>query len=597
MNTKIIRIGFFVHFVFFCFSALGQQRFLNNQRMWNDMMFNPAKIVQTHGFAIYANHRQQYYTLGSQSPYLFLFGGKSNLPTHYSQNMLFSQARKKTVYNFAVGGYYIHSYTGGVYDQNEISGQFGFQVKLNQKLAIPFQFDQFNLGLGIKGINNRYRGNSIYNLYDQNDPEFTGFQVSNKYAISVIPGIQYINSRIMLDALYTFGPKDQTFGSLTVMGVNGLNNYFSQLALRVNYFGNPNCQVAINKVQGLGWGFNNSWALNYGVNVFLGKKFVSSSSIATSPGVYVGLIYHNSGNALKNSSNKSKPEWTNNFSGSLNIIDANLNTLPLGPSAELGLMYQRNSKICECDRIYDQFLTLKKDISSLSKMKELLSNFKDTCDKNQRSDYEKSFSEYSNKMSTTIKKVEEDINTNTPENINVCKIGNQQWAVENLSEYGRFGITLITSEAEWAKLSPEEACCCYFEFNEKNKSYGVFYNAIALKSIMNELKSANSKYNEFRIAGDSDWEKVIKFSKINKTVNNLYNCEGRNNSTLNLKPSGYFDEEWISPEGGEIGYWIGEKYSLRLNCNAKEELMLDSSFNDTDDRTIYGAYLIRLIKK
>jgi hypothetical protein len=595
MTIKINQSTVFVCSLLFCFAAYSQQRFLNNQRMWNDMMFNPAKIVQTHGYAMYANHRQQYYTLGSQSPYLFLIGGKANLPTPYSQNMLFSQARKKTVYNFAVGGYYVHSYTGGVYDQNEISGQFGFQVKLNQKLANPSQFDQFNLGLGVKGINNRYRGNSIYNLYDQNDPEFTSLQVSNKYAISVIPGIQYINSRIMLDALYTFGPKDQTFGSLTVMGGNGLNNYFSQLAFRVNYFGNPNCQVAINKIQGLGWGFNNSWALNYGVNVFLGKKFVSSSSIATNPGVYVGLIYHNSGNALKNSSNKSKPEWTNNFSGSLNILDANLNTLPLGPSAELGLMYQRNSQVCECDRIYDKFTTIQNDVNSLSEMKALFSSFKSKCEN--KSDYKKSYKNYSGGMSDEIMKIEEELNANKPLDINICQIGKQQWACENLSEYGKFGITLVSSEAEWAKVSSKKACCCYFEFNENNKGYGVFYNALALKNIMNQISSPDSKYHEFRIADISDWEKVMNFSVKNKTVNNLYNCDGRSNSTLNLKPSGYFDEVWYSPLDGFMGYWVGNNITMALDCNSKGEPMFDTSFDGTDDRSIYGAYLIRLIKK
>ena len=595
MTINFFQRSTFIISLLFCVATYGQQRFLNNQRMWNDMMFNPAKIVQTHGYAIYANHRQQYYTLGSQSPYLFLIGGKANLPTPtYSQNMLFSQSRRKTVYNFAVGGYYIHSYTGGVYDQNEISGQFGFQVKLKQKLANPSQFDQFNIGLGVKGINNRYRGNSIYNLYDQNDPEFTSLQVSNKYAISVIPGIQYVNSTIMLDALYTFGPKDQTFGSLTIMGGNGLENYLSQLALRVNYFGNPNCQVSINKIQGLGWGLNKSWALNYGVNVFLGKKFVSSSSVATNPGIYIGLIYQNSGEAKKKSANFKDPERANNFSGSLNILDANLNTLPLGPSAELGLMFQRNTHICECDRIYDKFVTIKDDKNALSEMKALYSSFNSKCTKR---DYSSSFKKYNEGMKNEIAKIEEELNETRPVELSVCQIGNQQWVCENLSEFGKFGITLVSSEAEWTKLSAKKACCCYFEFNEKNKGYGIFYNAIALKYIMNELTSSNGNYNEYKIADTSDWEKLMNFSVKNKTVNNLYNCDGRSNSTLNLKPTGYFDEVWYRPEEGFMGYWVGENISMALDCNAKGEPMFDSSFEGTDDRSLYGAFLIRLIKK
>ena len=595
MTIKIIQRTVLVFTLLLCFAAYGQQRFLNNQRMWNDMMFNPAKIVQTHGYAIYANHRQQYYTLDSQSPYLFLIGGKANLPTPtYSQNMLFSQSRRKTVYNFAVGGYYIHSYTGGVYDQNEISGQFGFQVKLKQKLANPSQFDQFNIGLGVKGINNRYRGNSIYNLYDQNDPEFTSLQVSNKYAISVIPGIQYVNSTIMLDALYTFGPKDQTFGSLTIMGGNGLENYFSQLALRVNYFGNPNCQVSINKIQGLGWGFNESWALNYGVNVFLGKKFVSSSSVATNPGIYIGLIYQNSGEAKKKSANYKDPERVNNFSGSLNILDANLNTLPLGPSAELGLMFQRNTQICECDRIYDKFKSIDENPSSLTELKSLWTEFKSKCD---NYNYRTSFLKYNDGMKKTIDKIDSKINAQQQEGTNVCTIEKQQWDRKNFEQFGKFGITLVNNEEDWIELSPKQACCCYYQFDEKNKNYGVFYNALALKKVMNAIKIENSDYSDFRIANYKDWKTLMETSKQKKSIDNLYNCDRKSTSSLNLFPTGFYDSDWLSADDGSMGYWVGENATVALDCNAKGELMLDELYSGTDDRSIYGAYLIRLIKK
>ena len=179
----------------------------------------------------------------------------------------------------------------------------------------------------------------------------------------------------------------------------------------------------------------------------------------------------------------------------------------------------------------------------------------------------------------------------------ICNIGNQEWSCDNLSEFGKFGITLVTSEAEWAKLSAKKACCCYFEFNEKNKGYGLFYNALALKNIMNELSTSNSIYSEYRIANSYDWEQMMSFSRYNNTVNNLYNCDGQSNSTLNLKPTGYFDEVWYRPEEGFMGYWVGENITMALDCNAKGERMIDSSFEGTDDRSIYGAYLIRLIKK
>ena len=85
-------------------TSYSQQRFLNNQRSWNDMMFNPAKIMETHGISIYTIHRQQYLGLGSNSPYITIIGGKANLPVHYSFNMLNSELKKRRNYNYAVGG-------------------------------------------------------------------------------------------------------------------------------------------------------------------------------------------------------------------------------------------------------------------------------------------------------------------------------------------------------------------------------------------------------------------------------------------------------------------------------------------------------------
>ena len=279
MNKAIIKVIWFLYIGLILTSRLyGQQRFLNNQRMWNDMMFNPAKIVETHGFSIYANHRQQYYSLGAQSPYLFIIGGKANLTTHYSQNMLYSQQKYKRNLNIALGGYYTNSFTGGVFDQNEICGQFGLQLKLNQKLVNPTDFDQLNFGISVKGLNNRYRGNSIFNLYDQNDPQFTGEQVTNKFAFSVMPGIQYINKSIALDAVFTFGPTDQQFGSITIMGSQKLDNFFNRLAFRVNYFGNPNCQIALNKIQELS---NNKWEFIYIATNQDVKKVGHSMGIST----------------------------------------------------------------------------------------------------------------------------------------------------------------------------------------------------------------------------------------------------------------------------------------------------------------------------
>jgi hypothetical protein len=592
MTEKITKTIILLVALFIVQGAFGQQRFLNNQRLWNDMMFNPAKILETQGLAIYANHRQQYYNMGSQSPYLFIIGGKANLPTHYSQNMLYSDDKKKlkSIYNYAIGGYYIHSYTGGVYDQNEICGQFGVQLKLNQKLVNPTDFDQLNFGISVKGINNRYRGNSIFNLYDLNDPQFTGVQVTNKFAFSVMPGIQYINKSIALDAVYTFGPTDQQFGSITIMGSQNLDNYFNRLAFRVNYFGNPNCQIAVNKIQELSWGINKSWAINYGVNLFIGAKFVSSSSVFTNPGIYLGLIYKTIGRDRKIGKLAKSPLRYNSFTGCINIFDGNLSTIALGPSAELGLMYQRNTKICECDRMYDQFSVLSNKKGNLAELKEIENTFSKNC---KTDTYENSFMEFSQRMRQAIKEKEEELNANIATELVTCTIGDQEWYCKNLDIYSNLGVSLITSEAEWKKKSPKSACCCYLEFKESNKKYGLFYNAAALKLISN-----SGELKDFRVANNNDWEILVENAKKNGTINQLYNCDGKTNSAFNLFPTGYYDEEWFTPEmDPSMAYWMGEESVKFLYCNEKENPTTDILFSEMEDRIKYCAFLIRIIKK
>jgi hypothetical protein len=345
----------FVCCVFLNFTY-GQQRFINNLRLFNDMMMNPAKIMENHGFSIYASHRQQFWKLGQNSPRVTVVGAKFNLKTIYSQNMLYNyKKRYGNNYNYAIGGYYINSFTGGVFQQNEICGQFGVQWKLGQTLDNPTKFKQLNLGISIKGINNRYAANSIY-LYDQNDPMFNATVITNKYAISAVPGVQFINDAIHIDGFYTFGTKDQQFASLTFMGSPKLEGFLNQSAFRVNYFGNPNVQLSFNKIHDLGSGSSNQvWSFNYGVSAFLGQKFGSNSSIVTNPGLFFGILYRTEGSPYKRTADFKKPSRKNVFKGAVNLFDANLNTIALGPSAEAGLVYSNNSEICECDRIYSKF--------------------------------------------------------------------------------------------------------------------------------------------------------------------------------------------------------------------------------------------------
>ncbi|MBM3164967.1 MAG: hypothetical protein FJZ80_05840 [Bacteroidetes bacterium] len=575
-------------------SLIGQQRFLNNQRLWNDLMFNPAKIVEVHGINVYTLHRQQYYTLRSQSPYLFMLGGKANLPMPYSQNMLYSEKNYTRNYNLAVGGYYIHSFTGGVYDQNEIAGQFGFQLKLHQEMSNPSKFDQLNFGISIKGINNRYRGNSGLYLYDSNDPQFMSQQATNKFTISAIPGVQYKNHNLTLDAFHTFGPKDQHFTSLSVMGSSELDNYLAQLAFRINYFGSTNYQVSLNKIQHLNRG-KQLWALNYGANLFIGKKTTGNSSILSNPGIYIGIVFTKSTNPKKttraktSNDNYKEAQHAHLFSGSVNVFDANWNTISLGPSTEVGLMYQRNTKVCECDRIYDQFLAVtntlvkRKEEIDIEEAKELELKFETECRKSY-GDYEKFIAKMREKTSSLKPSQQIDFDTTTKDMFGT------RWLDHNLDYIGS-GIKLITNLEEWKELNQKaenSPWCCYVDFDAKNKNKGLLYNEVAFELLS---KDVNLKERGFKIANGSDWTDLWDEATEINQVNSLFNCDGSSTSVYNLN----FEDVTCFESGGfyvnnNASYWVGELKELkRVSCSLKRKLK-------TDFPSESSAYLIRLVK-
>lgn len=591
--TNFIKNKFLILFLYFISAsfAISQQRFINNLRLWNDMMMNPAKIMENHGTSIYLSHRQQFWRLGATSPNVTIIGGKTNLSTYYSQNLLHSQKNRNFNYNYAIGGYYIHSYTGGVYEQNEICGQFGIQWKLKQTRDRPHFYDQINAGISIKGINNRYRGNSIY-LYDKYDPVYSSAIASNKYAISVVPGIQYVNDKIQLDGFYTFGPKDQQFASLTIMGSSELTNFFNKAAFRINYFGNPNCQLSFNKVHDLGWGISNQvWSLNYGTNIFIGKKFASNSSFFSNPGIFLGIIYKNSGKPSKKKADYRTPMYQNLFSGVINLVDANLNTIALGPSAEAGFMYSRNSSICECDRIYDRFIVPEaKKIENLETLKSYESEFISKC---KNSEYGKGYNKYIEQIRKIISDLEEDAKSKQALTFESCMINGQEWHCQDLSFTE--GITFVSSQAEWDKLSPTKACYCYINFDERYKNNGFLYNSKAYKVISN---NTNLKKSGFRVAEKQDWDKLFNNAKKNRNTELLYNCDGRSANGFNLKPSGYYDQdEWYTPDMGQANYWVSEENVYGFQCESKGEIMPDEIETDLlKNRIEKSAFLIRIIK-
>jgi hypothetical protein len=558
-------------------------------------MFNPAKIVEYNGKTFYTTYRRQFVGLGNQSPYLTILGAKSNLPVNYSLNILPSESRsKKQNYNLAVGAYYINANFGGVFDQNEICSQFAFQLKFDQDKFDPNDFNQFNFGIAVKGINMRYRGSGL-DLIDPNDPVFNQFQAENSFSKAITSGIQLVTRKVNLDAIVNLGSPNQKFASFTISGSNNLDNLMRLMSLRMNYFGINNIQLSLNKIIDFRTVFQHNWAMNFGINSIF--NHLDTPHFFSNPGIYIGFIYNANSNPVKTNRDYKKPMKYNSFSGNLNIVDINYNSISLGPSSEIGLLYSRNTKACECDRIYDKFLQTNKQMANNSKLSQIIQIETEFTSKCNTREYQLSFIKYRDEMRNSIiieeEKIreEEEITLNFP----TCRVLGQEWFCANLDYYKGTGIKLITTQADWDKYSPTSPCCCYVGFDEKNKNKGLCYNKKAYLLLANSQELKNSK---FRIATANDWNILNENAKKSYFPDQLYNCDGKNSNGFNIYPAGYFEYDWMYIDMAISAYWVGENEVYLFDCNEKEGLLvLDIDNEEISERNERSAFMIRLIKK
>ena len=127
------------------------------------------------------------------------------------------------------------------------------------------------------------------------------------------------------------------------------------------------------------------------------------------------------------------------------------------------------------------------------------------------------------------------------------------------------GVQLITSEEDWLKYSPTKACCCYPEFDEKNKSLGLLYNYNAYQKVYIYLHNQNSGST---ICSKTQWEDI--FSKLKSNQSNF------NKLNLNFYP-GFYDEIWYTPKDNYAGYWVDENTLVSFSNDALAEPMIDEN--------------------
>jgi hypothetical protein len=135
------------------------------------------------------------------------------------------------------------------------------------------------------------------------------------------------------------------------------------------------------------------------------------------------------------------------------------------------------------------------------------------------------------------------------------------------------GIKLITSEEDWLTYSPLKACCCYPEFDEKNKKLGLLYNYKAYEKVKIYLRNKNKSSI---ICSKTQWEDI--FSKLKSNENNFSELK------LNFYP-GYYDELWYTPNDYHAAYWVDEYTMVSFSKETYAEPMLDENIiNDGESK-------------
>jgi hypothetical protein len=190
------------------------------------------------------------------------------------------------------------------------------------------------------------------------------------------------------------------------------------------------------------------------------------------------------------------------------------------------------------------------------------------------------------------KKEEYNPNSGSSESNNSNNSENKTFKVQSLNQSEFIfneiipGVQLVTSEEEWLNLSPKKACCCYPEFNEKNKSLGLLYNKIAFEKVKFYLLNSQTSTS---VCSPADWQEI--FSQLRTDTKKISSLQ------LNIYP-GFYDFVWYSPNDYYSGYWIDENTMVSFSNDSYGEPMIDEAiYNDTEyNRQSLIALSIRIIR-
>jgi hypothetical protein len=274
---------------------------------------------------------------------------------------------------------------------------------------------------------------------------------------------------------------------------------------------------------------------------------------------------------------------------------------------EAGFQFNSKRQICDCDRLYDQFITAQEsdNCDSLPSMKYYLKEFIGKCQKNSYNDFIKTTSSSSNStgnFSGKLKEMEEFMGKMNEKCkgkeelvIETVLVNGQNWAITDINQKMRNilfrEIKFVTSEEEWITECASKPLCCYYDF-KSNDNGSLYFNSLAL-----ELIKKNQKLKEmgFSIPQFDEWRKLVDYFDRNPSLQNQhFNTGVIKSGSLNFNDGGFYDEIWEDNEENRLFmFWREDGNFIQMQLNYGELSLSDEVFSPGDN----AAYMIRLIKK
>jgi hypothetical protein len=520
------KLIFFVCLILFCIgNALCQSTLLLASNTTNDQIINPSGFFFDKGFGAQLNYRNQivYKSGMSSSPY----NGMIGLKYVYKGKLDRKKALSKRFFPGA-GIILNRNSSGSMFIQNDFGLQFGGRLDLkktgvNDYLATALEFR-------LSSLYARYVNYQDLHLIDEGDPSFLFISGTTGAFPSVKLGVS-INKTILSDKIFYSGLSYyQPLGEQSLPILNspilaasfrlswyGLLDYttksqmkklqaysMSSFSLPIVYYFSNQLQIAPYFERPLKLTPLISPGIERIPNTFrvgMGTRLNLMSPVSNLfNSIFITFKYEFGNSNYQNAFRQTRHEAGVGYDQFLGPLI----TTTCGPNISYTFNTEKLSN--ECIFKEREFYRIRDEDKNIARAIQF---------------YESEFSTMPCFESDPIKSVQwiadylKLIQTKQSEEILLTRINNVNWSAKNISlEKDNSGqpIKKAKNAQEWEELcSKGTPACCYYNFDETNKSFGLIYNVYAASRIAPK---------GYRVSTPTDWKQIEQYAKDNWLTKN-----------------------------------------------------------------------------